>query len=34
MGVAPTHKKVTWTHVDVHRIENGKIVEYLAQHPL
>ncbi|MFN8491769.1 MAG: ester cyclase [Caldilineaceae bacterium] len=28
MGVAPTHKKVTWTHIDVHRIQNGKIVEY------
>jgi predicted ester cyclase len=28
MGVAPTHKKVTWTHVDVHRIKDGKIAEY------
>jgi len=28
MGVAPTHNKVTWTHVDVHRIKDGRIAEY------
>jgi steroid delta-isomerase-like uncharacterized protein len=27
MGVAATHKPVTWTHIDVHRIKDGKIVE-------
>ena len=27
MGVAPTNKPVTWTHIDVHRVKNGKIVE-------
>jgi predicted ester cyclase len=27
MGVAPTHKPVTWTHIDIHRVKNGKIVE-------
>ncbi|MCE7986034.1 MAG: hypothetical protein DYG89_33065 [Caldilinea sp. CFX5] len=27
MGVAATHKPVTWSHIDVHRIKDGKIVE-------
>ena len=29
-GVAPTHKRVTWTANDIHRIAEGKIVEVWA----
>ena len=34
MGVAPTNKPVTWTHVDVHRVKNGKIVEVWHNIPM
>jgi predicted ester cyclase len=27
MGVAPTGKPVTWTHLDIHRVQNGKITD-------
>lgn len=27
MGVAPTGKQITWTGIEIDRIENGKIVE-------
>jgi len=27
MGIAPTHKKVTWTAIEIWRIEGGKVVE-------
>lgn len=27
LGVAPTGKQVTWTHVDINRFENGQVVE-------
>ena len=34
MGVAPTNKPVTWTHIDVHRVKNGKIVELWHNIPM
>ena len=34
MGVAPTNKPVTWTHIDVHRVKNGKIVEVWHNIPM
>lgn len=27
MGVAPSGKPVTWTHIDIHRVQNGKITD-------
>jgi predicted ester cyclase len=27
MGVAPTGKPVAWTHIDIHRVQNGKITD-------
>jgi predicted ester cyclase len=34
MGVAPTNKAVTWTHIDIHRIKNGKMVEVWHNIPM
>ena len=34
MGVAPTNKPVTWTHIDIHRVKNGKIVEVWHNIPM
>lgn len=27
LGIPPSGEQITWTHVDVNRIENGKVVE-------
>jgi predicted ester cyclase len=33
MGVAPTGNKVTWSHIDIWRIKDGKIVEVWHNFP-
>jgi predicted ester cyclase len=34
MGIAPTNKVVTWSHIDIHRVTNGKIVEVWHNVPM